>query len=129
MPGTISGITEFSVGTVVYLEYTAPTSPGRVALNFTAPNGDIILHVNPRYDQKNIVLNSQLDGRWGPEERPTGFPITPGVKTCITVTATDTAFVICANGSQIGSGYKYRKPLTEITAVSTSEGDITIGKV
>ena len=124
----MSGIVDFSVGTVVYLEYIAPYS-GRVYLNFTTTNGDIVLHVNPRYDQNCLVLNTLIDGKWGPEERPAGFPITPGAKTCITVTATDSAFVICANGAKIGSGYEYRLPLSEITGIYTSESEVTIGKV
>ncbi len=70
---------EFPVGTLICLDYTAPPG-GMVELNFSSgtEGGDIHLHLNARYDEPSLVLNSNIDGHWGPEERPSGFPLHAG---------------------------------------------------
>jgi hypothetical protein len=32
-----------------------------------AANGDIALHINPRFDIAKIIMNSQVGGQWGDE--------------------------------------------------------------
>ena len=43
-------------------------------------NKNIILHINPRFDEAKCVLvrNTNIMGHWGPEERDGGFPLEPG---------------------------------------------------
>uniref|UniRef100_A0A7E4UUN3 Galectin n=1 Tax=Panagrellus redivivus TaxID=6233 RepID=A0A7E4UUN3_PANRE len=46
----------------------------RFEVNFIGPNGDTLVHFNPRFDQSAVVRNSQINGQWGQEEREGGFP-------------------------------------------------------
>lgn len=39
---------------------------------------DVVFHFNPRFNEQTIVRNSNIDGRWGPEERGGGFPFVQG---------------------------------------------------
>ena len=41
----------------------------RFEVNLANSRGDIVLHVNPRLDERQIVLNSAPGGAWGVEER------------------------------------------------------------
>ncbi len=72
-------IGKFSLGTVVCLDYTAPPG-GRVELSFSSgtEGGDVQFHFTARYDEPGVVLNSCIDGHWGTEEKPSGFPLRSG---------------------------------------------------
>ena len=76
-------VDEFTVGTTVFLCYKAAAG-SRVNVNFSSGNGnEYLLHFNPRYDQRCLVLNTRTaDGQWAREERPPGFPIETGMTTC-----------------------------------------------
>lgn len=39
---------------------------------------DVVFHFNPRFHEQTIVRNSNIDGRWGPEERGGDFPFVQG---------------------------------------------------
>ena len=65
-----------------------------------------------------IVLNSKLNGKWGEEERPDGFPLTPGEYTTITIMALSDGFEVYANADKFRHFYKYRAPVTQVTRVA-----------
>jgi hypothetical protein len=46
------------------------------AIDWVDRDGDILLHFNPRPDEKRIVLNSRLDGRWHEEASAPRWPFT-----------------------------------------------------
>ena len=48
---------------------------------------DISLHVNPRFDQGNIIRNSRFETSWGSEETNGGNPLTQGGSFVLTVAA------------------------------------------
>lgn len=75
---------EFPAGTVVCLDYTAPPG-GRVELTFSSgtEGGDIQLQLTASYDEPSFVLNSYIDGQWGTEEKPSGFPLHSGIYGCM----------------------------------------------
>uniref|UniRef100_A0A8C5RTJ9 Galectin n=1 Tax=Laticauda laticaudata TaxID=8630 RepID=A0A8C5RTJ9_LATLA len=54
-------------GMAVYIEGTVPKKATRFGMNF-AYGRDIILHFNPRFHYRKIVLNSCQSGKWGKEE-------------------------------------------------------------
>ena len=108
-PGMTSG------GVIVI--YSSPNK-GRVTVNLLNANGDILIHIDARFDWytwKNIlVLNSKkVDGNWGVRVQPDGFPFPcNGYTTTIVlqVEIGETAFVISANGKEIAT-YPYREDL------------------
>ena len=73
---------------------------------------------------QTLILNSFIDGEWGEEELPSGFPLTPGDRTTITVTLGEDAYDIYANGDQFHYSYTHRAHIREIRDVQWStEGD------
>jgi hypothetical protein len=41
----------------------------RFEVNLANGRGDVVLHVNPRVNDRQLVLNSAPGGNWGSEER------------------------------------------------------------
>jgi len=41
----------------------------RFEVNLTNNRGDIVLHINPRVHDRQLILNSAPGGGWGAEER------------------------------------------------------------
>lgn len=51
----------------------------RFKINFKAGHNETVLHINPRLNERTVVRNSFLGGRWGAEEREVLFnPFEPG---------------------------------------------------
>jgi hypothetical protein len=55
--------------------------------------GDIVLHVNPRLNDRQLVLNSAPSGAWGAEERKP-LTITRGQPFSIIIMVTEQAFKV-----------------------------------
>ena len=96
----------FEVGMAIETEFITPSS-GRAALNLLDASDNIYLHVNPRWDTYALVLNTLLNGAWGPEERPGGFDFSSGVPTIIRVEAHEDHFKVLQNGKLLHE-YAYR---------------------
>ena len=111
------GVTKFEVGMAVEVRYITPDN-GRPTLNLKDDDsGNIALHVNPRWEQKVLVLNTRKQNSWGPEEKPPGFDFSSGVPITVRVEAKSDHFAILVNGQFIYN-YKYRLPLSEIHHIS-----------
>ena len=50
---------------------------GPLTTDFMGHGSDIMLHFNPRSQQRVVVRNSRFQGRWGSEETGGGFPFLP----------------------------------------------------
>ncbi|XP_015745312.1 galectin-4 isoform X1 [Python bivittatus] len=75
-----------------------PVNANRFQINFMAGQ-DIILHINPRMDERTVVRNSFLNGRWGPEERDLPFnPFQPGQYFDLSIRCGNHRFKVYANG-------------------------------
>ena len=108
--GEIS-LTKFEVGMAIEMMYITPDN-GRPTLDLKDKCGNIVLHVNPRWDQKVFVLNTN-NGGWGSEERPHGFDFSSGVPITVRLEAKSDHFVILVNGNVIHY-YKHRMPVTSV---------------
>lgn len=108
-------LTKFEVGMAIEVEYITPDN-GRPTMNLKDDSGNIVLHVNPRWDEKVFVLNTHKKG-WGPEERPRGFDFSSGVPITIRVEAKSDYYIILVNGNIIHY-YKYRIPVTGVCSVN-----------
>lgn len=100
---------DLGVGYVVKWSYIGPSDgAGSTVINLKCGQ-DIALHLNPRYINGCVVLNSQLGGGWGAEERPAGFPLVKGVETALYITILPGEFEVKAEVSgQAPWVYKYK---------------------
>ena len=103
---------EFKVGMSVEMKLLTPDM-GWLVLDLKDSDENIILHVNPRWDEKELVLNTCSCNKWGPEERPTGFDFSSGVILKVRIEAFKEHFKILCNGKVIHL-YKHRLPLENI---------------
>ena len=113
--GEIS-VPKFEVGMAIEEKFMTPDN-GRPTMNIKDSSGNILLHVNPRWDQKAFVLNTYKQNSWGREERPSGFDFDSGVPITIRVEAKSDHFVILVNGNIIHN-YNYRLPVTDIRNIT-----------
>lgn len=105
-------LANFGVGNAIEVTYITPDN-GRPTLNLKDAAGNIVLHVNPRWDEHTFVLNTHMKGHWGPEERPPGFDFSTGVPITLRVEATNEFLLIYMNG-HILHRYKHRMPVNSI---------------
>ncbi|XP_015262531.1 PREDICTED: galectin-4 [Gekko japonicus] len=70
-------------------------------INFKAGN-DIILHINPRLNERVVVRNSFLNGSWGREERELSFnPFQTGQYFDLSIRCGNERFKVFANGQPL----------------------------
>ncbi|XP_053864220.1 galectin-9-like [Malaclemys terrapin pileata] len=71
----------------------------------------VAFHLNPRFSEKTIVRNSQLNQCWGPEERglPSGMPLSCGQSFTIWILCDAHCFKVAVNG-QHQFEYNHRVP-------------------
>ena len=112
---TIS-VKKFSIGRSVEVRYITP-STGRPTMDLYDARGNIILHVNPRWDTRAFVLNTFYKRRWGREERPKGFNFSSGVPITIRVEAQKSHLVVLVNG-RILHKYKHRLNIATLRLIN-----------
>lgn len=90
--------TGFAVGQRLSV-YATPEKKGRrFLLNLLRKNGDIALHLNPRFDEKAVIRNNLQAGEWGNEEREGKMPFEKGVGFDLVIGNEPTQFSITVNG-------------------------------
>ena len=104
-------LTKFEVGMAIEMMYITPDN-GRPTLDLKDDCGNIVLHFNPRWNEKALVLNT-YNGGWGREERPRGFDFSSGVPITIRLEAKPHHFVILVNGNVIHY-YNHRMPVISV---------------
>lgn len=107
----------FGAGSVVRVAYRGGGADPRLgggALNIYS-GSDIALHVNPRPKLGVLVLNSHIEGGWGGEERPAGYPVGEEGEVHLSVWAGPGAFFIQARvpGDDTAFCYQYAYRLPE----------------
>ena len=119
------GIVKFKVGQAIKAQYTNP-SDGWIRVDLYDESNNILLHFNPRWDTKLVVLNSMIDGRWGGEERlSSGYDFTAEKGCTVELLATESAISIFLDGRHFHD-YKHRLPIESVVKAfficSTSSG-------
>jgi len=110
-----TGTVEFKVGMKIEVDYVNPTA-GWVVIWLTNNDGNVVLTHSARIEKKALVLNSRIGGKWGSEERPSGYDFTPGASQTVLLEAEQDYFIIRVNGADLHH-YKYRLPVTSIHQV------------
>ena len=112
------GVSNFEVGMTIKVKVINP-SVDRFGINLCGSDGDILLHLNSRIsgqDSKSLVLNHRHCGKWGREERPSGFDFTPGIKATIKFEAKADSFHIYNNGRLLHQ-FSHRLPLQQVRKI------------
>lgn len=112
-------IHDFKPGMAIEVTFITP-SGGRPALNLIDKPGNILLHVNPRWEQSALVLNTFCGGAWGSEERPEGFDFSIGRLMTLRVEAREDCFNIVCNGKVLHK-YNYRLPVETVKKITWSD--------
>lgn len=98
----------------------------RFEVNLANRRGDVVLHVNPRFDQNELVLNSAPNGNWGGEVRaPLGM--TRGHPFSMIIMVTQQCFKVAIN-NQHRADFQHRMPLNAAELV-TIKGDVNLTHV
>jgi len=89
------------VGSRVVVEGTVRGEGGRFSITFQTDNGDYGYYFQPRFDQKDVVCNSKLNGKWGTEDRATSFPFELGSSFQVVVHVEQDVFRSYVNGTEL----------------------------
>lgn len=106
------GISKFELGMAVEVMFLTPDK-GQPALDLMDERNNVLLHVNPSWDQNTFILNTCNNGQWGEKECPRGFDFSSGVPVTIIAEARNDCFAILVNGRLVHY-YKHRLPFTNI---------------
>ena len=101
------GVDGMKVGTLVEADYYNPTGSGRIIFNLSQDSNNIVLHFNPRFDEKVLVLDTKTGGNYGKEEKPDGYDFTHGIRMRVKIYADTENFKIFIN-DKFFYQYKYR---------------------
>ena len=112
------GISSFKPGMSIKVKLVNPSND-RFGINLCGSDDTILLHLNSRIsgqDSQHLVLNHRQCGKWGREERPSGFDFTPGIKATIEIEAKDDGYKISNNGKFLHK-FAHRVPVHQVKKV------------
>lgn len=92
--------------------------------------GDIAFHLNPRFNEKVVVRNTQINNSWGPEERslPGRMPFNRGQSFSVWILCEGHCFKVAVDGQHICEYYHRLKNLPAINTLEVA-GDIQLTHV
>ncbi|XP_010640646.1 galectin-5-like [Fukomys damarensis] len=91
---------------------------------------DIAFHLNPRFDENVVVRNTQIQGRWGEEERslPFTMPFRQGYSFTVWITCEALCYKVALDGQHLLEYAHRLKHLPDIDHLEVN-GDIELTKV
>lgn len=101
--------------------YISPHT-GRVDLNLCDKQDNIVLHVNPRWNESALILNTCSQGCWGVEERPTGFDFSAHALVRMRVEYQEHHYTILCNGRVLHT-YVHRIPASTVKKITWQTND------
>ncbi|CAF4414393.1 unnamed protein product, partial [Didymodactylos carnosus] len=85
-------------------------------LNGSHDGADVALHLNPRFDSREVIRNSCIHGGWASEEKSGGFPFTSGGPFSIQIVCYPQHYQISANGRPFAD-FQHRAPFQSVQAL------------
>lgn len=95
-----TGIVEFKVGMKVEVDYVNPTA-GWAVIWLQDNKDNVVLTFSARIGAKELILNSRIDGKWGCEEKPSGYDFTPGASQHVSLESANCHFIIRVNNKTL----------------------------
>lgn len=92
-------------------------------------DNDVALHVNPRFEGGNrfVVLNSEMDGEWGYEERIDSPELYPGADFDMSIKMQKCGYDIVINGNYLTT-FPFRSNPDDVDFIEI-DGDVTLDEV
>ncbi|XP_043089504.1 uncharacterized protein LOC122335718, partial [Puntigrus tetrazona] len=113
-------------GMALFLKGVVPTKADRFEINFkTGPssNDDFAFHFNPRMD-KNVAMNSVINGNFGTEESVSDNPFKKGQPFEMLTAIKSEGYQVYVNGKELYT-FKHRIPLEKVSTINIS-GDVAV---
>ena len=110
-----TGVHQFKIGMKVQVDYVNTTG-GWTVIWLQDIKENVVLTFSARIGQKNLILNSREDGKWGHEENVCGYDFTSGVGQHVSLEAEHGHFTVRVNNHDLHH-FKYRLPPTSIHKV------------
>jgi len=115
-----------SYGTQIHISGTPAHGANRFEVNLANHRGDIVLHINPRFDQNAVVLTSAPGGNWGAEERQS-LTLHRGQQFSLIIMVTAEGFKLALNNHHFAD-FRHRIPFNAAELVQV-KGDIQLNSV
>ncbi|KAL3874444.1 hypothetical protein ACJMK2_037456 [Sinanodonta woodiana] len=91
------------------------------------PRSDTPFVFNPRFDENQVVRNTQSGMSWGHEERDGGFPFQKGQKFHVLILVKHDKYKVSVNGHHF-TEYRHRTPMSAVTHLIV-EGGVRIHEI
>ncbi|XP_003747837.2 galectin-9 [Galendromus occidentalis] len=93
-----------------------------------ASDGNILFHLNPRFDQRYVALNSKQNGSWTTEEGIQDFQFAQGVHFDLTMLITEQEVTVSFNRKHF-TDFKHRLQNIQAFKFLVIEGDVVISSI
>ena len=90
--------------------------------------GNILFHLNPRFDQQYVALNSTQNGSWTTEEGIQDFQFAQGVHFDLTMLITEQEVTVSFNRKHF-TDFKHRLQNIQAFKFLVIEGDVVISSI
>uniref|UniRef100_A0A1W7RAH5 Galectin n=1 Tax=Hadrurus spadix TaxID=141984 RepID=A0A1W7RAH5_9SCOR len=114
-------------GRKIFLHAFCPSDASRFSVNFQVTSdaaSDIAFHLNPRFDEGDVVMNSRTSDEWGGEERTGKLPFRQMSQFLICITTLQQGYEVEINDEYMAV-FDHRIPYDKVTSIRI-EGDINI---
>ncbi|XP_064622314.1 galectin-4-like [Lineus longissimus] len=113
-------------GSMIFIRGHIQQGCSRMVINLEAANGDIVLHINPRFNDGAIVRNT-CQGNWGGEERSGGMPLQQGGQFECIILVQEGHYKIAFNGQHF-TDYHHRMAKESVTLLKV-DGDLRLNNI
>lgn len=91
-------------------------------------SGNILFHLNPRFDQQYVALNSKQNGSWTTEEGIQDFQFLQGIHFDLTMLITEQEVTVSFNRKHF-TDFKHRLKNIQAFKFLVIEGDVVISSI
>uniref|UniRef100_W5MBJ7 Galectin n=1 Tax=Lepisosteus oculatus TaxID=7918 RepID=W5MBJ7_LEPOC len=114
-------------GRIITIQGRVKPQLARFHINLRFQYG-IAFHFNPRFGENTVVRNTQLQEKWGQEERGGSMPFIPGHNFLVVIMCDSQCYSVAVNSSQV---FTYRHRVSELQKIDILEvdGDVDLTSV
>ncbi|XP_015222943.2 galectin-9-like isoform X2 [Lepisosteus oculatus] len=114
-------------GRIITIQGRVRPQASRFHINLRFQYG-IAFHFNPRFGENTVVRNTQLQEKWGQEERGGSMPFIPGHNFLVVIMCDSQCYSVAVNSSQV---FTYRHRVSELQKIDILEvdGDVDLTSV